>query len=124
MILFTQVNKNKALLAAVQLAKTFKENKLSVALVTEPYAHFNKPISLPVGTKAIFHNENPRAAIIHSKEINLTKVQHLTCRDMAAGVLRVGERSIMCLSIYMDINKAVRQNIFVDAMKYALDKRF
>ena len=75
MLKFIQINENKALLAATSLAQLFNNpgsKGSTVALVSEPYLAFGKPATLPLNTKHISSTEDPRAAIIYNKHLNLT----------------------------------------------------
>jgi hypothetical protein len=93
---FIQVNLNHSFLAAVEFARLFStKNKHPVALLSEPYVCFNKLASLPRSARCIAFGENPRAAIVYHTKYTVTAVAQLLSRDVAAGLLSIGDRQIL-----------------------------
>ena len=51
---------------------------------------------------------HPRAAIFSSKNIVIHEINELKNSDMAVGLATIEGRSVMIVSLYMDINHKVR----------------
>ena len=124
MIKVTQINENKAFLAAVHLADSFNKENFDMALITEPYIGYDKPASLPKDTKAIFTGESPRSCIVYREELSVTEISHLSNKDCSVGLWKTEERKILLVSLYMDIMKSVKQKCILDVINYANRKQF
>ena len=125
MIEFIQVNLKKAFLAAVELNKRVRDKKEYVILAKETYNFKGKVRSLPPKSNVIC-GDNPRAAIIHGSGLEIIKIEKLTNRDCAVGLIKRGEEKILIVSAYCDIKeKAVQKWAeqvvdFADKKKYAI----
>ena len=86
MIDIIQINLKKAFVATVELNKTIKRLGEYIILATEPYKFKGKLRSVPPKANTICGSE-PRAAIIYGNGIELIKVDHLTNKDCAVGLL-------------------------------------
>lgn len=116
---FLQINSNKALLSAVDVASKFDQDNISIALITEPYVAYSKPASLPTNVKAIF-SASPRATILARNSLNVTQISHLLSRDMAVALYAPrNQPKILLASVYLDITKPVRQEGLVRILQYA-----
>ena len=123
MIHFTQLNQNKALLAATSLAQSFQGKSLNIALISEPYIAFGRPASLPVNTKAYSVTDSPRTAIIASRDLSLTLLPSLSNRDCTVTQLNMDGRKFLIASIYMDILRPVSQQFVHKVIDFATSRR-
>ena len=108
MIEFVQVNLKKAFIAAVELNKTVRNLDDYVVLATETYNFKGKIRALPPRSKVVCAH-NPRAALICSPDSKIIKLERLTTRDCAVGLLQAGGEKIIIASVYLDIKMNVIQ---------------
>ena len=98
---FIQTNLKKSFVAAVELQRKLKEKKSFICLTTEPYKLKSKVRALPPKAKCIQSNKPPRAAIIHSPNINIVKLEHLTNADCAAGLIKIKNQQVVLSLIHI-----------------------
>ena len=123
MLEFLQINLKKAFTAAVELNKRVNKSKQYVFLATETYNFRGKICSLPRGSKSVC-SENCRAAIIFNGSLNLIKIEKLTKRDCAVGLLLVNNEKILIASVYMDIKEKTIQPWLTDVINFARRKKY
>ena len=123
MIDFLQINLRKAFIAAVELNKQVSELKEYVVLASETYNFKGRVRSLPRMSQSISH-PNPRAAIICSRDLNIIKIEKLTTRDCAVGLLQRGGKKVLIASIYLDIKMSVVQDWLVSLVNFARKKKY
>ena len=123
MIDIVQVNLKKAFIAAVELNKTIKNLGEYIVLATEPYKFKSKLRSIPPKANTICALD-PRAAIIYGNGIELIKVEHLTKRDCAVGVLKTGDEKVLIASVYLNIKEVVVQRWLEALLEFAKKKSY
>ena len=104
---FIQLNQKKTFASAVELNNKLCGMKDFIVMSTEPYVKMGKIASAPPNTVVISYGENPRAAIITSKNLNILKLDNLSTKDCAVAILKTSNEQSVLASIYMDIKKAV-----------------
>ena len=83
-------------------------------LATKPPNSFcfpNKPIT-----------GGPRVAIFASKTLDILELQQFPSRDSIAACINDGESKTIVASLYMDILKPVKQEIFTDLLSFVKAK--
>ena len=123
MVNFFQLNLKKAFIAAVELNKRVKGLDDYVILATETYNFKNQIRSLPPKGNAI-GSSNPRAAIIYGPGLEIIKVEILTTRDCAVGLLKLGNEKILIVSAYLDIKERVVQPWADKVIEFANKKKY
>ena len=123
MLDIVQINLKKAFVATVELNRKIKNLNRYVALTTEPYKFNGKIRSVPPKANTICDTD-PRAAIIYGGGLELIKVDHLTSRDFAVGLLKTKTEKILIASVYLDIKEAVVQQWLEDFIEFANKKNY
>ena len=123
MLEFIQINLKKSFVAAIELNKKVSNKDNYVVLATKTYNFNGKVISLPKKSLSMSH-ENPRAAIIFNKDLNLIKIEQLTNRDCAVGLLQVQNEKVLVASIYLDIKLEVVQPWLENLVQFARKKKY
>ena len=124
---FLQVNLHKSVQATTLAGQAMESKTSTLSLITEPHTINNALHSFPRGTTIVYdcsksHNQAPRAGIVATKDLQLTSLDKWCGRDCAAGVLKIANRSVLIGSIYLDINKPVRQQWLEDLLNMAKAK--
>ena len=104
-----QVNLNKAHAAQVELLKKINKLDSYIALLTEPYCYKQKLCMIPRGSNCLpqIRSGHPRACIVSSKNLKLHEINELKHRDMAIGLIKLEGKSVVMVSLYMDITKPI-----------------
>ena len=114
MIDFLQLNLHKSAQATLLAGQTMEQTASRVLLLTEMHTIRNKLHSFPRGTTAVYdrsiphHHPGPRAAIVSTRDIQLTALEQWCHRDCAAALAKVDGHHILLISAYLDINFPVR----------------
>ena len=93
----------KAFTAAVELNASIKKVKDYVCLISEPHIFKGKLSSLPPKCQAISQENNPRTAIIASRNLKIIKLGHLSNHDCTVALMKNKNENILIVSVYMDI---------------------
>ena len=123
MIKFVQINLKKAFAAAVELNRRVNKMESYIILASETYNFKGKIRSLPRGSRTI-SCENSRAALIFSQDIQLIKIEKLTNKDCAVGLLQIGREKVLIASMYLDIKEKVVQKWLEDVITFANAKKY
>ena len=92
-----QVNLNKAHAAQVELLNKMNKRQSYIALIPEPYS-FKTRLSIPPKNSFILptNRENqPRAAIFCSKNIQIYEITELRHRDLAVGLTTLDGKKLL-----------------------------
>ena len=92
--------------------------KSFIALLQEPQTYSNRLTNRPRKATAIPHNTlqaRPRAAIFASNNLKVTQLNHLCSRDCSVGLSKIGNKSTIIASVYLDIQ--INQNITAELEK-------
>lgn len=73
------------------------------ACLQEVYCYKGTPRHLPLNIQLFYAGENPRAAIIASREVDATPLYDWMDKDMAAIQLRTARGPLVMVSSYLDI---------------------
>ena len=119
---FFQVNQKKAFLAATELNKSLIGLSNYIVMGTEPYVKKDKLCASPPGATTISISNKPRAVIFASNNINILKLENLTGRDCAVGLLNMGKTKIILVSLYLDIKLPVQPGWLKGIFEYANKK--
>jgi len=109
-----QVNLNKCRDASINLMQIMKKQKgCQIAFIQEPYNYKGTLALVPQNMTIIptSRGSNSRAALILSKGLEAKEVRNLNNRDMARALVRLGGRSTLVASLYLDINHDVLTNL-------------
>ena len=120
---FIQLNMKKAFAAAVELNASIKKVKDYICLISEPHIFKGKLSSLPPKCQAISQENNPRTAIIASRNLRIIKLGHLSNRDCTVALLKNKKESILITSIYMDIKMEMIPGWLEKVVEFARSKK-
>jgi len=119
------VNLNKCyLLAQVEIANKIKKLDNFLMLLQEPYCYKGKACLVPQNVDKIGHDDNPRAYILASKGLAVSKVTHLCSRDYAVGLTKLGGKQTLVVSAYLDILLSPISREMIDIIQFADRRRF
>jgi ribonuclease HI len=119
-----QVNLNKCYLAQVEIANKIKKLDNFLMLLQEPYCYKGKTCLIPQNIDKIGHDDNPRAYILASKGLAISKVTHLCSRDYAVGLTKFGGKQTLVVSAYLDILLSPISKEMIDIIQFADRRRF
>ena len=106
------------------------QTKMTIYLITEPHTISNKLHGFPRGTTLVYDREiasnkpGPRAAIIASKDTQVTTLSQWCHRDCAVGLAQINGRLTVLASVYLDIRKPVRPQWLDDLVRMAESKSY
>ena len=130
MVSFLQINLRKSYQANLLAGQAMEKINKTVSLITEPHTVYNKLHGYPGGTQCIYdssiptNSPGPRAAIVHSKDLIITSLQHWCNRDCAVGLINLNGQKTILASIYLDINLPVRQEWLEKLLRMAEVKSY
>jgi hypothetical protein len=93
-------------------------------LIQEPYCYKGKTCLIPQKVDKIGHEDNPRAYILASKGLAISKVTHLCARDYAVGLTKLGGKQTLVVSAYLDILLTPISRELIDIIQFADRRRF
>ena len=125
-IRFLQFNLNKCFAAQSNLMVelTTLKNEHFIVLVQEPHFHKKKPSSLNNSFIKAFHSNDdwPRAMILCSKNLNISIIESLSCRDTTCVTLHSSKEEVIVASCYHDIEFPEVVNNLESVLDYAKNK--
>ena len=119
-----QVNLNKCYLAQVEIANKLKKLDNFLMMLQEPYCYKGKACLIPQKVDKIGHDDNPRALILASKGLAVSKVTNLCSRDYAVGLTKLGGKQTLLVSAYLDILLSPVSREMIDIIQFADRRRF
>ena len=121
---FIQLNERKSFAAATELNNMVTKCDKYVSLLTEPYSFKKFIAARPPGSRVISSNDEPRAAIIHHRELNIIKLEQFTKRDCAVGIMRTENEEVLIVSAYMDIKMEMIPSWLIEVVNFAETKHY
>ena len=118
---FFQMNQNKALAAAVELNRRVMGVDNYVCMITEPYKNKCRIVAKPEGSKVLVHKSTkpPRAAIYFKGENRIIQIESLCNEDCVVALWNCGDRSMILVSAYLDIQREAVPLWLEDVCQYA-----
>ena len=106
------------------VGRAMEEAKQKIILMTEPYTYANKIVGMPGKSKLIYSRgkETPRAGIAASPDVKITAMENWCSRDCAVGLVKIGGKQTVLVSLYLDINLRVQQP-WVDELMRMVDAK-
>jgi ribonuclease HI len=111
-------------LAQVEIANKMKKLENFIMLLQEPYCYKGKACLIPQKVDKIGFDDNPRAYILASKGLAISKVTHLCSRDYAVGLAKFGGKQTLVVSAYLDILLTPISREMIDIIQFADRRRF
>ena len=119
-----QLNLNKCYLAQVEVANKIKNLSNFIMLLQEPYCYKGRPCLIPPGVYRLGSEDNPRAYILSSKSLGISKVSNLCTRDFAVGLTKFGGKQTLVVSAYLDILTTPVPRELINIIQFADRRRF
>ena len=127
----TQINLHHSVAATSNLSENIaKGNKHSsyIALIQEPYCKYGKVRGFSNKVTIIETcdvNNQPRAALLISKDMPVFKLANFCNRDIAAAIITINDRNVVVASVYMPHNNEEHPStVFQNMVQYCEDHNY
>ena len=101
-----QINLHHSMYSNIEFFKQIEPLKRFISLIQEPHISGGKLTSSPRSLQTHCTGNNPRACIVHPRDINIAPLPHLSSRDVMTCLWETGQNAhprLMLISAYWDI---------------------
>ena len=105
-VVIHQINLHRSMYSNIELFKQLEPLNKFISLAQEPHVTRGKLTGSPRSLMTQCAGDNPRACIIHPRDINLAPLLHLSSRDVMTCLWETGQDTtptIILISAYWDI---------------------
>ena len=120
-IILHQINLHRSVYSNTELIKQLEPLQKFITLMQEPHVTRGRLTGSPRSLQTQSADVNPRACIVHPRDINLAPLLHLSSRDVMTCVWETGQETIpqiILISAYWDITYREVPSKLKDSINY------